>query len=102
MAKSKSNTATSAPRSENPVVKYVNETRAELRKVTWPTREEAINLTTIIVIVTIIVAIFLGVLDFIFQEVTAGILAGNLLWVGIAVVLLLGGAAAFYFNSLQE
>ena len=102
MAKSKSSAATTTPRNENPVVRYINETRAELRKVTWPTREEAINLTIIIVTVTIVVAIFLGLLDFLFQEVTSGIIVGNWLWVGIAVLLFLGGAAAFYFNGQQE
>ena len=102
MAKSKSSAATATPRNENPLVKYFNETRAELRKVTWPTREEATNLTIIIVMVTIVVAIFLGLLDFLFQEVVSGIIIGNWLWIGIAVLLFLGGAAAFYFNGQQE
>jgi preprotein translocase subunit SecE len=84
------------------VVKYFNETRAELRKVTWPTREEATNLTMIIVAVTVAVAIFLGLLDFIFQEVTAGVLVGNWIWISVAIILFVGGAAAFYFNGQRE
>ena len=77
MAKSKSSVAPATARDTNPLVKYFNETRAELRKVTWPTREETRNLTTIIVIVTVAMAIFLGLLDYIFQIVTAGIVAGD-------------------------
>lgn len=102
MAKSKSSATPVNPREDNVVTKYFKETRAELRKVTWPTREESINLTTIIVIVTVAVAIFLGFLDFIFQEVVAGILLSNLVWVGVAIALLVGGFAAFYFNNREE
>ena len=102
MAKSKSSTTTATTREENVIVRYFKETRAELRKVTWPTREETRTLTTIIVIVTVTMAIFLGLLDYLFQSVAAGIIAGDPLRIGIAVVLFVGGAAAFYFNGQQE
>lgn len=102
MAKSKSSTATATTRDENALVRYFKETRAELRKVTWPTREETRMLTTIIVIVTITMAIFLGLLDYIFQIVAAGIIAGDLLRIGVAVIMFLGGVAAFYLNAQQE
>jgi preprotein translocase subunit SecE len=42
------------------------ETIGELRKVSWPTRKEAINLTYVVVIVMIVMAIFLGGIDFVF------------------------------------
>jgi preprotein translocase SecE subunit len=80
-------------------VKYFHETRAELRKVTWPTREETKNLTLIIVGATIAMAIFLGTLDYIFQVVVAGVIGGDLIRLAIAIVLLVGGVAAFYYNS---
>ena len=102
MAKSKSSATPVNPREDNVISKYFKETRAELRKVTWPTREESINLTTIIVVVTVAVAIFLGLLDFIFQQVVAGILAADFVWIGLAIVLFVGGSAAFYFNNRQE
>lgn len=102
MAKSKSSAATVSTRDENLVVRYFKETRAELRKVTWPTREESKNLTMIIVAVTVAMAVFLGMLDFVFQEVAAGLLAGDFIWISLAVLLFLGGAAAFYYNSQQE
>ncbi len=102
MAKTKSSAPTTTPRKENAIVEYFKETRAELRKVTWPTREETRTLTTIIVIVTIAMAIFLGLLDYIFQIVVAGIIVGDLIWIGLALVLFAGGAAAFYFNAQQE
>ncbi len=102
MAKSKTSTAAVTPKEDNAVVKYFKETRAELRKVTWPTRDETKNLTLIIVSVTVIMALFLGLLDYIFQQVAAGVIAGQILWVIVAVVLFVAGTAAFYFNSQIE
>jgi preprotein translocase subunit SecE len=102
MAKSKSSTAAVTPKEDNAVIKYLKETRAELRKVVWPTREETKNLTLIIVSVTVAMAMFLGLLDYIFQIVAAGVISGIYIWIGVAVILLVAGAAAFYFNSRQE
>ena len=102
MAKSKSSTAAVTPKEDNAVVKYFKETRAELRKVVWPTREETKNLTLIIVSVTVAMAMFLGLLDYIFQIVAAGVISGNYIWIGVAVILFIAGAAAFYFNIRQE
>ncbi len=50
----------------NPVVRYLKETRAEMAKVTWPTREEAIRLTGVVLAVTAGMALFLGIVDAIF------------------------------------
>jgi preprotein translocase SecE subunit len=47
---------------ENRLVHYFKETRAELRKVHWPTRNEARNLTLIVLAVTVAMTIFLGVI----------------------------------------
>jgi preprotein translocase subunit SecE len=53
---------------ENPLIKYFKDTRAELRKVTWPTREEATNLTVVVLAVTFSMALILGAVDFIFAQ----------------------------------
>ena len=42
---------------------YVKETIGELRKVSWPTRSEAWNLTIVVLIVLFVMTIFLGTLD---------------------------------------
>lgn len=52
----------------NAVVRYFRETRGELRKVTWPTRQESQRLTAIVLGVTAVMSIFLGFLDFIFAH----------------------------------
>ena len=46
----------------------VRETVGELRKVSWPSREEALNLTGIVIVVMIVMAIFLGGLDYLFIQ----------------------------------
>ena len=55
-------------REPNAIVRYLRETVAELRKVTWPTRQEARQLTTVVVIVVIVMAIALGLVDYIFSH----------------------------------
>ena len=42
---------------------FLKETRIELRKVVWPTRQETIKTTGIIMIAVIVVAIFLWIID---------------------------------------
>ena len=53
-------------REENAIVQYLRETWFELKKVSWPTRSEAINLTLIVVSVTTFLAIVLGLMDWLF------------------------------------
>ncbi len=54
---------------ENKITLIFRETIGELRKVNWPTRREAINLTGIVLLVIFATSIFLGVLDFLFTYV---------------------------------
>jgi preprotein translocase subunit SecE len=51
---------------ENAVIRYLRETFFELKKVSWPTRKEAINLTIIVIVVTSFLAIVLGLMDRLF------------------------------------
>lgn len=51
---------------DNAIVRYLRETRAEMNKVTWPTREEALRLTGIVLAVTVGMAAFLGFVDAVF------------------------------------
>ncbi len=47
----------------NALVRYLRETYFELRKVSWPTRREAVNLTGIVVLMTSFLSVVLGLLD---------------------------------------
>lgn len=50
------------------IKRWFKETAGELRKVSWPSREEALALTRIVLIVTVIMSAILGILDFIFAR----------------------------------
>jgi preprotein translocase subunit SecE len=56
---------------ENRIVRYLRGTRAELRKVTWPTRKEATRLTGIVLATTVAFSLFLGVVDYLLSRVFA-------------------------------
>jgi preprotein translocase subunit SecE len=58
------------------IQKFFQETVGELRKVSWPTRQEAIRLTEIVIIVIFIMAAILGGLDWIYAKVFGVILGG--------------------------
>lgn len=48
---------------QNAIQRYVRETSGELRKVSWPSREEATNLTVIVVITMVFMGAFLSVVS---------------------------------------
>ena len=43
--------------------RFLQEVIAELKKVTWPTREETIKLTVVVVVISVVVGAFIGGLD---------------------------------------
>jgi preprotein translocase subunit SecE len=81
----------------DPVVRYLRDTRAELRKVTWPTRQEAWNLTLIVLGAVVVMSIILGLADFLFAEIMRGVVTGNLVWIGVGVLVVIAGVVAIYF-----
>jgi len=54
--------------------RFFKETIGELRKVSWPTRQEATSLTKVVLIVVVSMSALLGLLDFIFSRLFALIL----------------------------
>jgi preprotein translocase subunit SecE len=52
----------------NAIVRYFRETSGELRKVSWPTRQEARRLTTVVVVVVALTSAVLGLFDFAFAR----------------------------------
>lgn len=55
--------------------KNLRETIGELKKVSWPTRQETFNLTKIVVVVILIMAFLLGSLDLLFTQFFAFLLS---------------------------
>ncbi|MEI7890778.1 MAG: preprotein translocase subunit SecE [bacterium] len=50
----------------NKAIQFFLEAKAEMLKVNWPTKKQTINYTLLVVAVSVIVAGFLGGLDWIF------------------------------------
>ena len=46
---------------------YIKETRAEFKHVVWPTRRQAIAYSIAVIIISVLVAYFLGAFDRLFQ-----------------------------------
>ena len=44
---------------------YLVEAIAEMKKVVWPTKEQTINYTLLVIVLSIGVAIFFGILDYV-------------------------------------
>ena len=51
------------------IVVFFNETRTELKKVTWPSRDELKQSTRVVIIATFMMAIFIGVVDQILSRI---------------------------------
>ncbi len=96
-----SKTAVRAKRTEGLVARvkaYVKETRAEIGRVTWPTREQALRLTGIVLAVTAALAAFLALVDYLFAWFISRVLAYDIIAIGVAAVLAVA-AIVWWFMS---
>lgn len=51
-------------------VSFLKEVQVELSKVTWPTRDETIKLTIIVIVISLVIGSYIGGLDLIFTKIT--------------------------------
>jgi preprotein translocase subunit SecE len=49
--------------------RFIEESWSELKKVTWPTREQVRNLTVLVFVISAIVGAYIAVFDLLFSEV---------------------------------
>jgi preprotein translocase subunit SecE len=47
----------------NKPINFLKEAKAELSKVAWSTREELIGATTVVIVITLILGVFIGIID---------------------------------------
>ncbi|KKU70106.1 MAG: Preprotein translocase, SecE subunit [Parcubacteria group bacterium GW2011_GWA2_47_21] len=47
---------------------YIKETRVELKHVSWPTRRQTLVFTAVVIVISILTALFLGAFDFLFTK----------------------------------
>ncbi len=53
----------------NPIT-YLRESKAEFAKVVWPTRTQAIRLTVMVIVVSVIIGLYIAGLDAVFTKIT--------------------------------
>jgi preprotein translocase subunit SecE len=56
------------------IVNFFKDVVKEMDKVTWPSREELVESTKIVIIVTLLIAVFAWVVDFAVSEILTAIL----------------------------
>ncbi len=56
------------------VINYFQDIAKEMQKVTWPTREELMESTKIVIVVTLIIALFTWLVDTVLSEALKAIL----------------------------
>lgn len=86
---------------DNAVVQYLRDTRAEMRKVHWPTRQEAENLTKIVLVVTVSMGLLMGFLDYLFSLGLRGLITGDAVAIGALVFVAVAGALTVVILNRQ-
>lgn len=51
------------------VQNYIKGVQSELRKVTWPSKKELINYTLIVIVLTLILALIIGLSDVLLNQI---------------------------------
>jgi len=56
------------------IKEFFQEVSVELRKVSWPTRQQTLNATVVVIVVSFIVAFFLGIVDIVLARIVGSIM----------------------------
>ena len=56
------------------IQEFFKEVSVELKKVSWPTRQQTLNATVVVIAVSFIVAFFLGIVDIVLARVVGSIM----------------------------
>jgi len=57
-----------SPRKGNIVAGFLAQVRQELKQVTWPTRQETLRLTLMVIGISAVAGLYLGGLDYLFTQ----------------------------------
>jgi preprotein translocase subunit SecE len=56
------------------IKQFLNGAKAELRKVTWPSKKQTLASTAVVIIIVFIVAVYLGIVDYVLAKIVKLIL----------------------------
>jgi preprotein translocase subunit SecE len=57
------------------VIQFLKEVKLELSKVTWPKKQQIIKLTLIVFVISAVVGVYVGVLDYAFTKLLEFLIA---------------------------
>ena len=49
-------------------INYLKDTQGELKHVSWPTQRQTVIFTALVILISILMALYLGLLDFVFTS----------------------------------
>ncbi len=56
------------------IIQFLNGAKVELKKVTWPNKKQTLASTSVVIIIVFIVAIYLGIIDYVLARLVKWIL----------------------------
>jgi preprotein translocase, SecE subunit, bacterial len=56
------------------VIQFLSEAKTELKKVTWPSPKQTLASTSVVIIIVFIIAIYLGIIDYVLAKLVKFIL----------------------------
>lgn len=59
------------------LLSHIRESRAEMKHVKWPSKKQVINYTAAVIILSLIIAAYVGALDVVFTKILAFIISNN-------------------------
>jgi len=54
---------------------YIRDTKSEMKHVSWPTKNQTINFTVVVIGVSVLVAVLLGIFDYLYQTILSLLLS---------------------------
>ena len=55
---------------------FLGEVKVEVKKVTWPSRKEAMGGTMVVFVVVLLMSVFLGIIDTLLSRIVEGLISG--------------------------
>jgi preprotein translocase subunit SecE len=55
-------------------IEYIKDTKGEMKHVSWPTKKQAVSYTLLVILISVLVAFFLGLADFSFSKLLGSII----------------------------
>jgi preprotein translocase subunit SecE len=56
------------------IIRFLSEAKTELKRVTWPTPKQTLASTAVVIVIVFIIAIFLGIIDYVLAKLVKFIL----------------------------